>query len=157
MRALAWLNLVYPPLVIAALAALAASADGPLLAPALLSDASALQGGLGVFRQFANAIVPVALLVAAHVSAYRAMRTRNEAARRRARAWCLAAVLLVVAFGIQAAALGAFDRLATPQLAACIGGLAALVAVCALDLVSFRRPWTAGELAPTPGFEPGTR
>lgn len=157
MRALAWLNLVYPPLVIAALAALAASADGPLLAPALLSDTAALEGGLGVFRQFANAIVPVVLLVAAHVSAYRAARTRDDAARRRARTWCLAAVVLVAAFGIQAAAMGAFDRLAAPQLAACIGGLAAMVAVCALDLVSFRRPWTAGELAPTPGFEPGTR
>ena len=157
MRALAWLNLVYPPLVVAALAAVLASGDAPLLEPALLSDPVALDGGLGVFRQLANAVVPLLLLLTAHLSAYRAIRTRDEAARRRARAWCLAAVGLVAAFAVQAAAMGAFERLAAQQLVACIGGLAAMVAVCALDLVSFRRPGTAGELAPTPGFEPGTR
>lgn len=157
MRTLAWLNLAYPPLVIGALAVLAVAGGTPWLEPARLSDASALAGGADVFRQFTNAIVPVALLVAAHLSAYRAMRTRDEADRRRARVWCLAVIALVASFGVQAAAMGAFEGLTRSQAAACIGGLAAMVAVCALDVVSFRRPWTAGELAPTPGFEPGTR
>ena len=157
MRTLAWLNLAYPLLVVGALAALASSGGTPWLEPARLSEASALAGGTSVFRQFTNAIVPVALLIAAHLSAYRAMRTRAEAHRRRARTWCLAAIALVVAFGVQAAAMGAFEGLSSQQVAACIGGLAALVAVCTLDVVSFRRPWAAGELAPTPGFEPGTR
>jgi hypothetical protein len=145
MRILALLNLAYPPVVVVVLVALAASGGEAWLEPARLSDAGVFAGGADVFRQFTYAVVPVAVLIAAHLSAYRAARSRDEWSRRRARAWCLAVIVLVASFGVQAAALGAFETLSGAQVAACIGGLAAMVAVCALNILSFRRPWTAAD------------
>ncbi|MCM2311142.1 MAG: hypothetical protein NDI84_07020 [Steroidobacteraceae bacterium] len=140
MRTLAWLNLLYPALVVVTLAAVVASAGDAGFEPARLSDAAAYDHREAVFVQFTNAIVPIAILLVAHMLAYRAARTRAERARRRARSWCFGLIVLVALFGLQAGWLGAFDGLRATHVAACIGGLVAMVAVCVLDLLIFRRP-----------------
>lgn len=157
MRTLGWLNVAHALLLVAALAVLFAQpAVGPF-EPARLSEPALFRHWSDMFVQLGRAVVPLAALLYAQLLAFGALRTRDERRRRRARAWCVGVVLFYACYLLQVAALGAFDAMAAPQVVACVAGLAAVVAVCALDAVKLAVSATAGRVAPTPGFEPGTR
>lgn len=156
MRALMWVNLAWPTLVVAGLVAVFLQAGGASFAPAQLSDPAAFSSWTGAFVQLSNAVLPLAALLVAHLASFRAARDGDARSRRKARAWCLGAIAGVALCALQAGAMGAFARLSVPETTACLTAFAAIVAGCGLDWVVFRRT-ARRELAPTPGFEPGTR